>query len=151
MAVAGVANRQHIAGHRNGQRDVGPVLRAGRVHGRPGGRDEHAMRGQRPVDAGRGQAEGVRGAHDQAGRPVPAGVVGRHRAPAVRGSRARAGGHRRVPERGDRDPSRPVVPAEGVAQRLGQSVGGRRLAILRQFAVLRTLPDTGAETLLTRW
>lgn len=55
--ITGAAHRQHLPGHRYGQRDVGPVLRVSRVTGRQGGEHENAVREHRPVGAGLGQDE----------------------------------------------------------------------------------------------
>lgn len=130
MTVSGPANRQHLAGHRDRQRELGPVLRARRVHGRQGRGNEGVVRRQRPVVAGREETENVRRANDQVGQPVPAGVSGRHRVSAVRGTRPRAGGHRHIPWRGVRRRSLSHVPEEGVAQQMGQDPRWRQFLVL---------------------
>lgn len=106
------------------------MLRAGRIHGRPGSRAEDIARGQGPVDVGLRQAEKVRVAHDQAGQPVPTGVADGRRAPAVRGARARPSGHRHIPRRSHCGGGQPDVPETGVAQRTGENTRGPQVAVL---------------------
>lgn len=134
--VSGPANRQHLSGHRYRQRDVGPVLRARRVHGRRGGRIEGVVRRQRPVVARRGQTEEVRGAHDQVGQPVPAGLVAGHQTSTVRGTRAHAGGYRHILGPGNRGHGQPDVPEEGVARQMGKSPCRHQLPVLEELEIL---------------
>jgi len=116
VIVTGPTNRQHLSGHRHRQRDVGPVLRARRVHGRRGRRSEGVVRRQRPVVVGRGETKKIRHAYDRPGEPVPGRFVGGHQVLAVRGTRTRAGGYRHIPWCGHRGRGQSDVPEESVAR-----------------------------------
>lgn len=106
------------------------MLRARRVHGRPGQGGENPLRRQGSMVAGHGKVEKVRCAHDPAGEPVPAAVAARHPVSTVRGARARSGGHRHLPWGGHRGRSQPDVPEARVAQQMGQNSGRHQFTVL---------------------
>jgi len=147
MCSAGASDRQYLSGHRYRQRDAGEVLRARRLHGRRGRGLEGPVRRQETVDARFRQVENVRHAHDRSGQPASAGVAGGHPVPAVRGARSSAGGHRHLPRRGVRGPGQPDVPAEGVAEQVGQDPRRSQFAVRQEPEVL--FPNQTLQTVLT--